>query len=144
MRAAAALGCLLFQLPPNFKADIPRLQAFLHLPQLAHADRIAFEFRNASWFCEETWRVLRERGAAVCIAESDDLQTPEVHTAPGFACYRLRLAGGYDELTIADHAAKFHALSADRDVFVYYKHEDAPGGPLAAESMLLQAAEQSV
>ena len=144
VRAAAAMGCLLFQLPPNFKADIPRLEALLQLPQMAKAGRVAFEFRHATWFCEDTWRVLREHGVAVCIAESDDLQTPEVQTAPNFACYRLRMAGGYDTLTLADHAARFQALSATRDVFVYYKHEDAPTGPLAAEAMLLQATEQSL
>ena len=142
VRAAGAMGCLLFQLPPNFKADIPRLEALLQSPQLSNAGRIAFEFRHATWFCDDTWRVLRDHGAAVCIAESDDLQTPEVQTAPDFACYRLRMAGGYRELAIADHAARFQALSATRDVFVYYKHEDEPTGPLAAEAMLLQAAEQ--
>ena len=109
---------------------------------MAGAGRIAFEFRHATWFCDDIWRVLREHGAAVCIAESDDLQTPEVQTAPDFACYRLRMPGGYDAPAIADHAARFHALSATRDVFVYYKHEDEPTGPLAAEAMLLQAADQ--
>ena len=142
VRAAGAMGCLLFQLPPNFKADLSRLEAFLASPQVANAGRICFEFRHPTWFCDDTWRVLRDHGAAVCIAESDDLQTPEVQTAPDFACYRLRMAGGYGELAIADHAARFHALSATRDVFVYYKHEDEPTGPLAAEAMLLQAAEQ--
>ena len=144
VRHAGALGCLLFQLPPNFKADVPRLEAFLTLPQMANAERVCFEFRNESWFTEETWAVLRAHGAAVCIAESEDLCTPEVQTAPDFACYRLRMPGGYDATAIADHAARFHALSATRDVFVYYKHEDEPTGPLAAESMLLQAAAQVI
>jgi uncharacterized protein YecE (DUF72 family) len=45
------LGPLLFQLPPNFKKDLPRLQAFLKL--LPRRRRIAFEFRHASWFDEE-------------------------------------------------------------------------------------------
>ncbi len=141
IRAAGLLGCILFQLPPNFKADIPRLQSFVALPEMASAGRVAFEFRHESWFCDETWAALRAHGAAVCIAENDDLQTPEVQTAPDFACYRLRMAGGYDALTIADHSAKFRALSATREVFAYYKHEDEPTGPLAAEAMLLQAEE---
>lgn len=141
VRAMEMLGCLLFQLPPNFKADVPRLEAFLALPQMAGAGRVAFEFRHESWFCDGTWTALRAHGAAVCIAESEDLQTPEVQTAPDFACYRLRMPGGYDEAAIADHAAKFRALSETREVYVYYKHEDAPMGPLAAEAMLLQAAE---
>ena len=141
VRAAGRLGCILFQLPPNFKADTLRLEAFLTLPQMASAGQTAFEFRHESWFTEDTWALLRERGAAVCIAESDGLQTPEVQTAADFACYRLRLAWGYNSTAIADHAAKFRALSETREVYVYYKHEDEPTGPLAAEAMLLRAAE---
>jgi len=139
VRKAGRLGALLFQLPPNFKADAARLEAFLALPQMAARGRVCFEFRHASWFDEATWDVLRKYNAAVCIAESDTLETPEVHTAKDFACYRLRVSGGYDEATLAGQAAKFHAMSVERDVFVYYKHEDEPIGPLSAESMLRQA-----
>jgi uncharacterized protein YecE (DUF72 family) len=141
VRDAGMLGCLLFQLPPNFKADPAKLAAFLETPALRSGLRICFEFRNVSWFAEETYSVLRDAGAAVCIAESEDLVTPEVQTAPSFACYRLRMAGGYDALTIADQAARFKGLAEGREVYVYYKHEDTPAGPLAAEAMLLQAAE---
>src|SRR4051812_45083367 len=42
------LGPLLFQLPPYFKKDIPRLQEFLKL--LPSGCRSAFEFRHESWF----------------------------------------------------------------------------------------------
>lgn len=136
VRDAGALGCILFQLPPNFKADHERLQQFLALPQLAQAGRIAFEFRNEGWFVEETWALLRQHGAAVCIAESENLVTPEVHTATDFACYRLRMPGGYDEEAIAAHATRFRKLGGKRNVFIYYKHEDEPHGPLAAEALL--------
>ena len=51
--------------------------------------RVAFEFRHASWFSEEIFDLLRQHQAALCVAESDELQTPDVITAP-FCCYRLR------------------------------------------------------
>ena len=139
VRAAGALGCLLFQLPPNFKSDTDRLRQFLQLPELAGAGRLAFEFRHGSWFSEETYALLRAAGAAMCVAESDLLQTPEVHTAPDFCCFRLRRPGGYSVAAINRHAAKFRTLCAEREVFVYYKHEDEPHGPLAAEAMLRSA-----
>ena len=139
VRAARSLGCILFQLPPNFKADLERLETFLCLPQMAGRDRMAIEFRHESWFQQETWSLLRSHGVAVCVAESEVLQTPDVQTAPGFACYRLRMPGGYSRQAIAAHATKFRALSGTRDVFVYYKHEDEPTGALAAEAMLLAA-----
>src|SRR5262249_42460095 len=41
------LGPLLFQLPPNFKKDLPRLEQFLEL--FPKGTRAAFEFRHESW-----------------------------------------------------------------------------------------------
>ena len=64
----AKRGPFLFQLPPNMKKDAPRLDAFL--AELPSAARAAFEFRHASWFDEETFGILRARGAALCIAEA--------------------------------------------------------------------------
>ncbi len=140
VREAGRLGLLLFQLPPNFKADLLRLETFLDQPATQRAGRICFEFRNEGWFTPESFSLLRARGAALCIAESEDLKTPEVHTAEGFTSYRLRMPGGYDAATVAAHAKRFKKLAAQgRDVYVYYKHEDAPTGPLAAERMLQQA-----
>ena len=50
-------GPILFQLPPNFKKDVPRLDAFLnHLDGRAKA---AFEFRHESWLDEEVYACLR-------------------------------------------------------------------------------------
>jgi uncharacterized protein YecE (DUF72 family) len=97
---------------------------------------VAFEFRHQSWFAEETYAVLRLHNAALCIAESDDLKTPEVQCARTHACYRLRSTGGYGESDLAAFAEKFTALAADRDVFVYFKHEDDPTGALNAVALL--------
>ncbi len=136
VRAAGRLGLLLFQLPPNFKADPARLEVLLRQPCLA-GERVAFEFRHESWFAEETYAVLRGCGAGLCIAESDELKTPAVHTAEVFTSFRLRMAGGYGAAAIAKHARAVKALlAAGRDVYVYYKHEDEPNGPLAAEALL--------
>ena len=139
VRAAGRMGLVLFQLPPNFKADLPRLEAFLQMPPMQQAGRVSFEFRNAGWFTPACFDLLRAHDAALCIAESEDLKTPEEHTAAGFASYRLRMPGGYDAATVAEHAQQMRKHTAEgRSVYVYYKHEDEPNGPLAAE-MLLQA-----
>ncbi len=78
--------------------------------------RSHFEFRHESWFTDETYAVLREHNAALCIAESDDLLTPEVHTAEGHTCYRLRRDGGYSALELDAFAKRFTSLTAQRDV----------------------------
>lgn len=136
-RKARKLGLLLFQLPPNFKPDVERLDAFLSLEEMRRADRVSVEFRHGGWFTPECFAVLKKHGAALCIASSENLETPEVHTAKGFTSFRLRMPGGYSAAEAAAHAARFEALrSKGRDVYVYYKHEDEPTGPLAAEAML--------
>src|SRR5580698_8003029 len=50
-RVTKRLGPVLFQLPPNFKAEPATLAAFLEA--LPPDIRYAFEFRNASWLTDE-------------------------------------------------------------------------------------------
>lgn len=56
------LGPLLWQLPPSFKPDLPRLEKFLKRlpPKLSHA----IEFRHPDWMMDETFNLLRKYGAA--------------------------------------------------------------------------------
>jgi uncharacterized protein YecE (DUF72 family) len=138
VRQAGKLGLLLFQLPPNFKANAELLQSFLTTAALktSYAPPIAFEFRDQSWFSEDIYSILREHEAALCIAESDDLLTPEVHTAVHHTCFRLRRNGGYSPIELAAFANRFSALSQQRDVYVYFKHEDDPTGALNATAFL--------
>ena len=138
VRQAGKLGLLLFQLPPNFRADAERLAEFLAEPalQVAGTSPVAFEFRHDSWFNEGIYAILRGRNAALCIAESDDLTTPEVQTAASHACYRLRRNGGYPAAELDAFATRFAALAQKRDVYVYFKHEDEPTGALNATAFL--------
>jgi uncharacterized protein YecE (DUF72 family) len=124
---AGRMGLILCQLPPNFKADLPRLDTFLRDAQNTGL-RLAFEFRHASWFSEDVFQVLRQRNAALCVAESDDLQTPNVSTAP-FACYRFRRSD-YSLRELQSIAERLRAKSGE--VFAYFKHEDEPTGALNA------------
>lgn len=142
VRLAGKLGVVLFQLPPNFKADLPRLDAFLSAQILKRPRgvHVAFEFRHASWFDDATYKVLRRHQAALCIAESDDLCTPEVHPSPLLACFRLRRNGGYTQAEVQSFAARFAELAKTRTVYAYLKHEDQPTGALNATALLQAAA----
>ncbi len=133
------LGPILFQLPPNFAADDARLDAFLEIPTFKQKNlRLAFEFRHSSWFSDGTYSILRRHNAALCVAESDDLATPDIATAD-FRCYRLRHSGGYAPNQIKDFAARFTALAQLGEVFAYFKHEDEPTGALNALALLRAA-----
>ena len=126
-------GLILFQLPPNMKADNKRLSAFLADAQKI-AFRLAFEFRHESWFSAETYSLLRDHEAALCIAESDELTTPEEYTA-SFSFYRIRKSD-YCDSDLASIASKLKERSAEGDVFAYFKHEESPAGALRAVSIL--------
>jgi len=140
VRAAGKLGLLLFQLPPNFKADAARLREFLALQEFGPGSTaVAFEFRHASWFTPEIEAILRERNAALCIAESDDLATPEMHPSTSHTSFRLRRNGGYSAAEVAGFARRFVELARGRDVYVYLKHEDEPTGALNAADLLKNA-----
>jgi uncharacterized protein YecE (DUF72 family) len=136
--SASRLGLLLYQLPPNFKADPAVLSGFLQHPALtsSSAPRIAFEFRHPSFFSEEIYSILRAHNAALCIAETEDLTTPEVHTAATHTCFRLRRPGGYTPAELAAFAKRFTAVALERETYIYFKHEDEPTGALNAAQFL--------
>jgi uncharacterized protein YecE (DUF72 family) len=131
--AAGRMGVVLFQLPPNFKADVPRLNSFL-VDANTRGLRMAFEFRHSTWFCDEVYAVLRHHGAALCVAESEDLETPDVVTAP-FACYRFRRSA-YSAAQLEVIENTLRRRSAGGEVFAYFKHEEEPTGAVCAVETL--------
>ncbi len=72
------LGPFLYQLPPRWHANVPRLAQFL--TQLPHTHQVAFEFRDATWFESETRQAIRrifdEVGCALVISVGGTLSTP--------------------------------------------------------------------
>jgi uncharacterized protein YecE (DUF72 family) len=134
---AGRLGPVLFQLPPNFKKDVPRLRDFLAL--LPSRRRLAFEFRHQSWFDDEVFGLLRDHRAALCIADAeDDLEVPFVATADW----------GYLRLRRPDYGAADLKRWMKRmweqdwgDAFVFFKHEDEGRGPKMAARLLEFAAQ---
>jgi len=123
---------VLFQLPPNLKADADRLAKFLKaLPKDAPA---AIEYRCVSWFNDSTYALMREHNVALCIAESDDLAVPEVFTA-SFTYYRLRKLD-YNDAEIDEVEKRLRAAAHEREVYAFLKHEDTPEGAINARKLL--------
>jgi uncharacterized protein YecE (DUF72 family) len=129
---AGRMGLVLFQLPPNMKADVDRLTAFLRDAKKLKL-RMAFEFRHASWFDAATYKALEQGESALCVAESDELETPDVATAE-FACYRLRKSE-YSPDRMKALAKLFAEKAAVGDVYAYFKHEDEPTAALRAVTL---------
>jgi uncharacterized protein YecE (DUF72 family) len=102
LKAAEGLGeklfLLLFQLPPNMKFNIERLSSFLKIlnnycMNYTHKFLYAFEFREESWFCPETYDLLNEYNSGIVISSSPFFPYHELIT--GNFCY-LRMHGSND------------------------------------------------
>jgi len=130
---AGKLGPLLFQLPPNMKADPALLEEFLAI--LPRGVPSAFEFRHASWFGDTIFDLLKKNNRALCVAETEERATPDVVTAD-FCYYRYRKP----TYTIEERQAMISRiqehLSAGRNVFAYFKHEETPEGAMYAVELL--------
>ena len=136
LAVAGKLGPVLFQLPPNLKADAVLLKDFLAL--LPRTLPAAFEFRNESWFVDSTWNVLKSHGIALCVAETEERTTPDVVTGP-FVYYRFRKPNYTQEERGSMVARIGEHIAAGRDVFAYFKHEETPEGALFAVELLRDA-----
>ena len=129
MARAERLGPVLFQLPPNLKADRELLETFL--ATIPRGLRAAFEFRHTSWFGDDIFHMLREYNIALCVAETEERTTPDVVTAD-FCYYRFRKPTYTpDERRDMVDRIQEH-LGQNRDVFAYFKHEETPEGVLCA------------
>lgn len=131
------LGCLLFQLPPNLKVDVERLRGFLAL--LPSGLPAAFEFRHPSWHDDAVFDALREHGAALCCAdtEEDEGDAPLVATAD-WGYLRLRRPT-YERPDLERWAQRVAAQPWER-AFVFFKHEDEGAGPKMAAAFREAAA----
>jgi uncharacterized protein YecE (DUF72 family) len=130
---AEKLGPVLFQLPPNLKADGRVLTEFL--ASLPRALACAFEFRHESWFGDETFALLKKHNRALCIAETEQRTTPDVVTAD-FCYYRYRKPTYTPEERRAMVNRIREHLGQGRNVFAYFKHEETPEGALYAVEVL--------
>jgi len=133
LRATRHLGPILFQLPPFCRSDPGLLADFLSL--LPKDLRYAFEFRHDSWLVDPVYEVLRKDNIALCWAESEKLEVPEVVTAD-FVYFRLRKPEYSPEERKAIAAKVAPLLAQGKNVFVFFKHEETPAGALYAEELL--------
>ena len=126
-------GPVLFQLPPFFKKDLPRLTEFLALLPPGH--RAAFEFRNDSWFEDDVYAALKGAGAALVLSEREDNAPPPLVETASWGYVRLRLEE-YSEEALRAWAERLGATGW-REIYAYFMHE--PTAPAYAQ-LLMDAA----
>jgi uncharacterized protein YecE (DUF72 family) len=128
------LGPVLFQLPPNLKKDTALLDDFL--ATMPGSIRPAFEFRDPSWFDDSVMQSLRDAAAALCIAETEELDTPVIKTSP-LLYFRLR-KDSYETARIEQWAKTIRRLARGaKEVYAFFRHNNAaPHYALALAEML--------
>jgi uncharacterized protein YecE (DUF72 family) len=133
LRTSRRLGPILFQLPPQLKCDLDLLRDYLML--LPNDLRYAFEFRHVSWLVDDVYQELRSRNMALCVAESEKLEVPEVITAD-FVYYRLRKPDYTDQDVTGFAERAKELLATGRDLYLMFKHEETPEGALHAARVI--------
>jgi len=129
---ADQLGVILFQLPPNMKKDLPRLEAFLTL--LPPATPAAFEFRHPTWFDDDVLDLLRSQNRPLVVSDTDDLPTTHIDKTADWGYLRLRRVN-YSEENLVEWAARIRDQNW-KETFLFFKHEDEGTGPRLAAQFL--------
>ena len=125
---AGKLGPVLFQLPPRWRANADRLEAFLAALPAGH--RYAFEFRDARWHCSEVFETLARHNAAFCVFDLEGEQTPAKVTAD-FIYIRLHgpngaYCGSYGEQALAGWAGRIAGWrDSGLDCYCYFDNDEA-------------------
>lgn len=130
------LGVVLFQLPPNMKKDLPRLETFLS--ELPSQPRAAFEFRHPTWFDDDVLAVLRARNCALCISDTEDLPAMHIDKTADWGYLRLRRVL-YSEEHLQEWLKRIREQNWN-ETFLFFKHEDEGTGPRLAAQFLQLAA----
>ena len=116
------LGAVLFQLPPNMRKDMARLDNLLTLwPRGLPA---AIEFRHESWLDDEVRERLNRAGMAM--VHADDEGAPEYQSTTEWHYLRLR-GPRYDKRALTSWLNR-----AREGGLIFFKHEDAGAGPKLA------------
>jgi len=126
------LGPVLFQLPPNMKKDLPRLESFLS--SLPNEIKATFEFRHPTWFDDDVLELLSCTNRALCISDTDDLPVSHIDKTADWGYLRLRRVN-YSEETLAEWFKRVNDQNWN-DAFVFFKHEDEGTGPRLAGQFL--------
>lgn len=121
-------GPLLFQLPPNFKKDLPRLEAFFE--HVAGRAAIVLQLQHESWFDHDIYKCLRVHKAALCVAEADDRPAPELVPTADWGYIRLR-EEKYTKAQLNQWIERIRSVGWN-EAYVFFKHEDAAAGPALA------------
>jgi len=120
------LGPILYQLPPSLHKNLERLDEFIM--SLPKRDLAVFEFRDKSWYDQETFDLMDKRGVALCVHDMGDKAPPRLVTGR-MAYVRFhgadgRYAGNYPDHMLHDWADWLKAQIPNvRAIYAYFNND---------------------
>jgi uncharacterized protein YecE (DUF72 family) len=96
--------------------------------------RVAFEFRHASWFDDETFAALRDNGAALCVADTGEEPVAPLAATADWGYLRLRRED-FSDAELGEWAKRITAQPWS-EAFVFLKHEEEGRGPKLATRLI--------
>jgi uncharacterized protein YecE (DUF72 family) len=124
------LGPFLFQFPSSFKFKEETYKRLSKLLEYTSKDRLAFEFRDPSWFNDRTYELLNKFGAALVIADSSIYPKTKILTSD-FIYIRMHgpkgLFSSEYPLREIDVLGSYinSSLASGKDVYVYFNNDYA-------------------
>ncbi len=126
---AKKIDVVLWQLPAGFKCDTERLSSFLRHLSKYKKFRHVFEFREASWFNNKIFQLLKKNNIAVCSADWPNCSRG-LHLTADFVYIRRHgtgaklYSGCYSNAQLKKDAKLISKqLSAERDVYIYFNND---------------------
>ena len=126
------LGCVLIQLPPNFKCDEERLEAFLkfifsYIKRIKYRSDLAVEFRNQTWFTDSVFAILQKYNVAVTISDTPSWPMTKKITAD-FTYIRFHGPGqlfgsSYTNRQMNNWAEFIQAQKGLKKIYVYFNND---------------------
>jgi len=72
----AKTGPVLFQLPPRWKSNPKRFEAFAQVLKKRKGYQFVFEFRDNSWFTKEIKEILKKYKLGFCVYRMPEFTSP--------------------------------------------------------------------
>jgi uncharacterized protein YecE (DUF72 family) len=120
------MGPVLWQLPGNFQRDDDRLRHALE--RLPKGARHCFEFRHASWFHDDVYKLLRKHRVALVIGDTPErpFQTHEFTVKWTFVRFHYGHRGrngNYSKTEIEEWAERLDAWRREVEIYAYFNND---------------------
>jgi uncharacterized protein YecE (DUF72 family) len=133
------LGPVLYQLPPGWKLDRPRLERFVRA--LPGGVRHVIEFRDPTWYTAEVFALLERHRVSMCLHDMPGSATGRLRVGPSvyvrFHGASGRYDGSYPDARLA-HWAAWLAKPARQGVDVYVYFNNDAGGHAPRNALVLR------